>query len=530
MGQHEVIASPSDGLTVRYLRFNRNVIVSVLVRGATLVSGLIAASILARGLGVTIYGLWALSTTFLSYLALVDLGVNGSLVKLTGEAHAKGDRDALSNYTALAVVFYAAVGLVLTGLVFLIQGPLVRLLGVPPELRPDAGLLFITATSLLMVNNLAAVYQGPVQAVEAVHLVSLVSLITAVGNLLAAIVLQAVLRLGPEAVLLGMVATAIVTVVVSMAMYAVICRPSHWLPRRLGRASFRSMVSFSAGIQISNVAAIVNSSIDKFVLSGFVSLSATAIFDLGARPSLLAGSVSWLIVSAAYPALVRVVADQGQFGMLFGRLETFQLVAGCALAGILVALARPLVDLWLGPRFDAVVPALQVLAVARCGLVLTNLSTIAHWSKGLTRDTVVFGVGRVVLHVACSLLLVWRLGLAGALIGALLAFWIPSVWFVHRTGKVLGIPVGPWMREIVKVLAATAVATGLALLVVIVMHEVPLTDVLRWLLEAIAGAVVYALVLVGLLLVLRVVRLRATLSLLMAWRAGGDRERLTRTK
>ncbi len=98
----------------------------------------------------------------MSYLALVDLGVSGGLVKLAGEANAREDREALSNYTAIAAAFYSVTGTALVGLVCLLQGPLTRLLGVPPPLRPEAGWLFVTATILLMVNNLVAVYQGTV--------------------------------------------------------------------------------------------------------------------------------------------------------------------------------------------------------------------------------------------------------------------------------------------------------------------------------------------------------------------------------
>lgn len=516
----DTAGAPATGLTARYARFNRNVIASVLARGATLISGLIAASVLARGLGVTLYGLWALATTFMSYLALVDLGVSGGLVKLAGEANAKGDRDALSNYTAIAAVFYSVIGIALIGLMFLLRDPTARLLGVPPELRPEAGLLFTTAVVLLMVNNLVAIYQGTVSSVEAIHLNSMVLLVTAAGNLAAAVVLEGVLRLGAEAVLLGMVVASALTVIISMVLYAAVCHPTHWLPHQVSRSTLRSMATFGAGIQVSQVATVVNSSIDKFILSGFVGLSATAIFDLGARPSLLTSSVSWLIATAAYPALIRVAADERQSLVVFRRLETFQQVAACALAGILIALARPFVDLWLGPRYESVVPVLQVLAIARCGLVLTNLSTVAHWARGRTRDTMVFAVGRLVTHIVCSVVLVWRFGLTGALIGAMLAFWIPSAWFVHRTGKVLGVPVRPWAMEFLKVAAATTAATVVALLAGMLVDRVPLVQVVRWLLEGATSAALYVLVLAGLLLLLRVVTLVTLLSFLRGWRRG----------
>ena len=88
-----------------------------------------------------------LVASFLAYGTLLDLGVNEAVVKYVAEHRAKGDSDAASSLIATTLWIYAAIGLGVFAVGFVIAAPLIGLFNLPPGER-DTGIWLVRLTAL----------------------------------------------------------------------------------------------------------------------------------------------------------------------------------------------------------------------------------------------------------------------------------------------------------------------------------------------------------------------------------------------
>jgi O-antigen/teichoic acid export membrane protein len=94
----------------------RRIVVNTLANGIAQFSALIASFVfmpfLIRSFGITGFGLYLLASSIVAYGTLLDLGVGASVVKMTADAAARGDREDLSSVISSALVFYLLIGIV----------------------------------------------------------------------------------------------------------------------------------------------------------------------------------------------------------------------------------------------------------------------------------------------------------------------------------------------------------------------------------------------------------------------------------
>ena len=90
--------------------FRRNAIGFYAVYAAAMVSGLIVTPILLDAIGTEAFGIWAFIGGITIYLAVLDIGLGPSVVRFTAEAHGRGDPEEINRVTSVALVLYAAIG------------------------------------------------------------------------------------------------------------------------------------------------------------------------------------------------------------------------------------------------------------------------------------------------------------------------------------------------------------------------------------------------------------------------------------
>jgi O-antigen/teichoic acid export membrane protein len=230
-----------------------------------------------------------------------------------------------------------------------------------------------------------------------------------------------------------------------------------WPPDRAALAEqFRYAVPFAASTHVGTLGRFL----DRYVIGALFSPAVFAVYAVGAREV----PVVPLIISSINIVLQQRFIELQQTGRAADMLATWQTAMRkqallvIPLAVLLFLLADPFVTLLYSDRYHASVPvfrvylALLVLRVATWGAVLNAL--------GQTRTLLAGALLAFGTTAAVCLALVRPLGLLGPAVGAVVGPLAAAAFYLHRTGRVLGVPcrrVVPW-AALGRVAAAAAAA------------------------------------------------------------------------
>lgn len=490
----------SDGT---HLLFLRNVLTSWVTRVLMLAMTFLVTPFVVHGLGKELYGLWAIGFTLMGYFTLLDVGVNGGLVSMISAAKARGEEWRIPGFVGTALVFYTLIGITLLAAVYLLRVPISHLFGVPASLDGTAGILFVGVTIYLIIVNLTGVFSAVVNAVEAIHISSVLNLGTATLNAVALIVVVVFFHGGIADLMLASIAVATATLFATWFWALRLC-PAMWFRRsHIGWIHLKDIASLSIVIQVSNIAGVVNASVDKLIVAGFIGLASAGVYDLGSRLTVLIWTMSWLVASSAFPTASRLA--QGSTALVrtfYIRAERYLVITLCGLSGLMFVTAPWLVAAWLGPGYGQVVLVTRVLAIATAGVCMSHVARVTMWSLKRSSEVLKFEFWRGLMHLGLSTLLVWRIGFNGGLIGAAISLTLPSAWLVWVVHRRLEVSNTSWLRStfLPPLVGAIAGVGGAWLLVgSLLAHSVGSS---RWdaLFLLVAGCALYTAVYVAVLL------------------------------
>lgn len=263
------------------------------------------------------------------------------------------------------------------------------------------------------------------------------------------------------------------------------------LPRR--GVDVRSMVRFGVGLVGTQVVGYLSSNVDTLVIG--LRFSATQLGYYNRGYQLLMRPLSQLrspTTSVALPVLSRLRDDRERTDsfIVLGQLALgYTLVAGTAIAA---GAADPIVHLFLGDSWGAVVPVFSLLAVAG---IFQTISYVANWvylSRALTSTLFWYSLISLAIKIVCVLVgSIW--GVVGVAAGFALApaiAWPISLsWLARRTALPLrALYLGA--ARILSCAAASGIATFLVVDVLLREHG----NVLRLACGVAAGVLTYALI------------------------------------
>lgn len=433
----------------------RRIVVNTLANGtaqfASMLSALIFMPFLIKGFGTVDYGLYLLVSSISGYSGLLDLGVGASVVKMTAESSARGDARETGRIVSSAVAFFTLVGIV-SALVMLALGA-------------NAGSWFrVTSDGARLLTNLflvAAVWSlwswpsGTAGAVLAgfqrYTQSAMVALATVLGNVAVTI---AVLMTGqgPLALIVGNYAVSLLTGLVQL-----------WLARRalggtplsfrlVDRSSFKSIFSFAWAVFVIQICTVIlYQQTDRLILGIFIGAAAVALYEAAGKFQGLVSQLTTFTVSAVMPMASQLGAEgrQESLRQLFLRGTKYSLMLLSPVVIVLVVVAKPLLNEWLGPAFAAQSVAAQLLISHQ---LLTGGTAVG--------DSMIIGLGQLpkrvpyvvvvaLLNLSISLLLVQRLGILGVVIGTTVPWLIDFPFHMRVILRALDVTPGRWVKETV---------------------------------------------------------------------------------
>jgi O-antigen/teichoic acid export membrane protein len=443
----------------------RNVATRYLAVAVELLTGLVTLPFNLHHLGADAYGLWMLTAGATIHFSILDLGYGGAMVKFIAQYRAWKDPSALNEIASTLFFLFAAFGL----MAYLVAAGLAVNLDhvfriTAAQAQVGKWILLIIAVNVAM-NFPFSVYGGVTSGFQRYDINNLVAI---VSNVMVALVNVAVVLLG-----FGLIPLVAATSFVRFLTYFVYRRSAFKVfpglrirPSLFRRSRLREVTGFSIYSSVIDWANKLNYELDEVVIGIFMGAAPVAAWAVADR--IISGTQR--LTNQGNAVLFPVVVDADATQQI-GRLQNvliegtrLSLATVLPIAVVLIVLAHPLVEAWVGAKMIVAAPVIQILAAAVALRVGNATSTTLLKGAGQVRRVAIVNIVTGLVNLAMSAALVRPMGLAGVAIGTLIPVAVASIWVLfpdacHR----VELPIRKAYRRAVWPAAWPAVITGIVL-------------------------------------------------------------------
>jgi len=297
------------------------------------------------------------------------------------------------------------------------------------------------------------------------------------------------------ALIAGMVAGRVISLIVSYAMHPYRPRLCIWAWRRL--------FAFSSWLMGGQVISLINQRLEQFLIGAFLSPALVGIYNVAYE--LAAMATTELVGPAAqalFPGFSQIANDQARLRQAYEKSVQFVVAIGTPL-GIGLALVAPeFIVIVLGPKWIEAILPLRVLSVMFSISVLALASTGLLPAIGRTRDVFMIDFILFLVRTPVTALLVWQFGLAAAVWARLVAgtWWvIHYMWVVRQRleisfRRVLLVTWRSYAAAVTMIIVVLTVDVALHFPNAVPILQVPLATLwIALVVKVVAGAAAYTL-------------------------------------
>lgn len=427
----------------RYRRILLTTTTSVMARGLGVMVSLVTVPLTLTYLGKAEYGLWAIITSFTTWVALFDFGILNGLVHAVSEAYGKDDRDAAAGYVATAFWLLLAIAAVLAvALIALLSVlPWASLLGVGTVVPARVVRLSVLAAALPVIvgvplSIVRQVYAGYQKTYIGNAFIAGGSAITLVG-VIAAVRLRAGL---PVLILVYGGVTAVVSV---LNLVYLVRREMPWLmprARLLSRTALRRLSASSTPLFIFQIGALLVNNSQLLILGHRATLPVVTEYSVLIKLYTVLASFITLSTYSFVPSF-REAFERGDHGWLrtsFRRMLSLRMAFSLGGALAMIVGGNRLLALWLR-RAD--IHFSQTVWITLGVLMLASTWQSAFGDLLTIMDRVWIQISFVLLNgvvtVYLTYLLVPVFGVLGALIAVLTVTLVLLSWLMPLVARPL---------------------------------------------------------------------------------------------
>ncbi|HUK89121.1 MAG TPA: oligosaccharide flippase family protein [Blastocatellia bacterium] len=427
----------------------RNFMFRYLALGVEVVLGIFLLPFNVRHLGPAAYGLLALTAALTAYFSMLDLGYGLAQEKFAAQYRALKDPDAINSVVSTLFFVFTGIGIVTFGITVALAFNLARFFNITAAQAVEARGVLLVMGAFVALNFPFSVFGGIVNGFMRNYMNGVVAIATSV---IAGLVNVLVLWKGLG--LLDLVIAVYLVRGVSLWFYrrnayrvfpGLRIRPFYFRRDRL-----KSLTSFSVFMLVLDLANKINYSTDAMVIGAFMTAAAVAVWTVGQRlietvqklTNQLNGSLFPLVVDSA------TIGSEYRLQRILVQGTRLSLAMVIPLGTVLAVVARPLVDAWVGSRFEGTVPVIQILSVVV--VIRVGNATATTLLKGVERHRLLAGLNVLMslLNLGLSILLVHRYGLIGVAIGTLVPVALISIFVLFPVAcREVGLPIRQVLRS-----------------------------------------------------------------------------------
>jgi len=393
-----------------------------------------------KTIGKDQYGIWALAGVMTSYVQLSDFGITESLVKYAAEYHAHRDSANLNRLVNTSTAALLAVAVVLGCTLYLVLPFIIKdILNIPELFQAEALLIFRLSVVIFLFNLIMGVFATLVVSSQQIGYTCSINIATSVVGFVVTIIC-----LHQGLGLRSLVATnAIVALFVALLNMMVAYKLFPELQFSFGRwvdlAMFKQIFTFSWKVQTTSISHLLIFQIDRILLSRYLGLEAVAYYEIGSNAAYYARSFLSVLFTPMVSAVsaLKVQDDQALITGLYHRSFKFLVMIAVPFCLLVIAIATPFIQMWMGPGFALSAITLQLLMPAYLLNILTGPGTFIL--NGMNRPDIAMrsALFAGITNLVVCFVLVKTIGYFGLIIGISVSLAGSTGYFLSMLHKVL---------------------------------------------------------------------------------------------
>ena len=402
-------------------------------------------TVLARELTLAEFGTYGLLVSLSTYLLLAQTSVEGAAVKALAEVTDEpGRRQAFTTAVFLYTVIGVAAAFVVTGLGILV----LPVLNVPEDLLREARLGLVAIGAAMCLGWPLKTYHDVLRGHQLFRTAALAELIA--YAFFGAASLALVWGGAPLWMLIGIggAIPLLIGVAASVLVFArrIGYRP---YPSSVTRESVRSFLGLSTSLLAIGVADLLIYGLDRMILSGFRSVTSVALYEGPVRAHNLVRLLHGTLVTTVLPATARFLqeGDTQRVRDLLIRGTRYVLAATVPLVVVLIVLAGPILDVWLGPEFVSGQDALAILVGYWLVGVNTGVAGAMLVAAGRVRRLAQYAWLVAAANLVLALALTPEFGLNGVVLATAIPYVAFFPLFLALTLRTFPVTLGELARE-----------------------------------------------------------------------------------
>lgn len=418
----------------------RNTLFNISGKACQIVIAIFLTPYIVHRLGVERYGILAILGAITGYTGLLDIGVGASFGRFIAEFRASRRDEKIGEVIGVGVVFYGAIGMIITAAVFFSLGLLIDLFKIPPYLYNDACVVFMIGAIVFVVTNTFNVFAAVQVGLQRMDLSNTIAITTSVVNAIGAVfVIQR--GYGLQGLMINAVIICAITTAANVfAAYVLI--PDIMRSRmKFSKEMFRRLFSFGYRMQLVRIGGIMTTQIDKILIASLLSIGLVTFFQLGLNIILFTASMAGLLVSALMPAFTQIVVEEGEAAATKAYLKSVKYVsfALVPLFAFVMIYASGLMNFWMGHPSELSARVIQILAVSwmfnSIAQVALSLCIAINKPQLMAGGSIIM----VMMNIILSFAFIKLFGFFGAAWGGMIAVGTGTAYILFRLHKTMHI-------------------------------------------------------------------------------------------
>jgi O-antigen/teichoic acid export membrane protein len=343
----------------------KNGVLNLLGQVLPMLVGIVTIPRIVRGLGADGYGILSIAFMVLGYFSIFDLGLSRATVKFVAEHLSPEQIHKVPGLVWTSLGLLVALGCAGGGLAAaFVPLAVTHYLKMPPSFVVEArtSLFILCASMPVMLSN-----DGLRGVLEAMQRFDLVNCVKIPGSV--CFYLFAALAAGYGMRVSGVVLLLVLVRFSTSVAYLLLCfRVLPNLRNSFGfyREAIAPLATFGGWIMVSNVAAPIFGSIERFIIAAVVSVGALTYysvpFDLVTKVLIFPASIA----PALFPYFSFHGSRRGEVSAVTSKSVKYLLLLMTPVTAIFCVFAKDILRLWMGPQFAAQSSVVMQLVAVSC--------------------------------------------------------------------------------------------------------------------------------------------------------------------
>lgn len=436
------------------------ILITYITMAFNIVVGLAYSPFMLKMLGDSQYGVYSLSSSLISFIALLDLGLGQTLVRYISKARALDDREQEARLNGFFLKLYSliSVAAVLVGLIIVFAYPLVC----KKSMTAEEIQLFRTVFSILLVNAVFSfpmcVFSSTINAYERFFFLKLANLIMVVLKYSFMVLL---LKLGYKTVAITIVAA--LSSILMQCAYAIYCKEKIKISfsfKGMDKGFAREIFWFSFYIFLNLIIDFINSNADKLILGAIVGTTAVTVYTFGVYFQNYFQELSLAMSGVFLPSIVSIYEkehDMKKISDIFLRVGRLQMaILVLALSGFTVV-GKDFINLWIGKGYSNAYYIGLIIMLPGLIPLTQNIGISVLRAMNLHKYRSYMYLAIAAVNVAISIPLAKAYGGVGAAVGTALANLAGQITYMNIFyARRVHIDIKQYWKNLLRIVLTTA--------------------------------------------------------------------------